>query len=243
MGRAGVIATLTAVAAAVGGAPALGGSTSSIGTSGNTFSPAAVSVAAGETVSVTNSNGGAAAHNLVWEDGAPGQAALSTAQWSVSRTFPAPGDFRFYCSAHGAPGGVGMAGIVSVRQPPAAPPAPSPPAPGVTPPAPGTPPAPPPAGPGEAQADTTAPRVTRSSARATRRRIIVRLTLSEAARVTVEIRRRGRTLTRKVYRRLPAGRSTLRVRRVSRRAGVSVRLTAVDAAGNRTRRSLRVTPA
>jgi plastocyanin len=37
--------------------------------------------------------------------------------WDFQVQFTNPGDYHYYCSVHGAPGGVGMAGIVHVMHP------------------------------------------------------------------------------------------------------------------------------
>ena len=39
----------------------------------------------------------------------------STDTWTVSRTFNQPGTYAYYCSIHGAPGGVNMSGTVVVQ--------------------------------------------------------------------------------------------------------------------------------
>jgi plastocyanin len=193
------------------------------------FSPNNVTVAVGDTVTVVNA-GGAVRHSLVWADGAPGFAevpppsTVNSDPWSSSRTFSAPGDFAFSCSVHPTT----MTGVVHVPAPAPAPGAPAPtPAPGAPAPTP-TP-----------QADRTAPSLT-ASGRATRRRITLRVRLSEAARLTVVVTRGRRTLARKRFTRRAAGRATLRVPVRTRSGRVTVRITAVDAAGNTSRRSLRL---
>jgi plastocyanin len=242
MRRLLVVGLAAVVGVAAGSVPALGGE-ATIGTEGNSFTPATVTVDVGSTVTVTNSNGGSAPHNLIWEDGAPGIASPSTATWSSARAFSAVGDFRFYCSVHGDTGGVGMAGLVRVQQPPPPPGTPPPegasPPPAVTPtpaPAPGTPESPV----GAPGADTTAPKLTRLAVSATRRALTLRLTLSEPSRVTVVVQRNRRTVARQVFRDRRAGRTTLRLVRRSRPGKLTVRVTAVDVAGNTTRRAREV---
>ena len=103
----------------------------------STFSPSTVTVAVGDSVTWVNEGG---FHNVKFEDGKleqPGEPAFS---WSSNpkRTFDAAGEYRYFCEAHGSPGGGGMAGRVVVEG--------------------GTqPPPPPPPGGGEAPPDTTAP--------------------------------------------------------------------------------------
>lgn len=93
----------------------------------NAFVSKAVTLALGDTVSITNNPalfpaagaaGGPGQHNVAWDandfatkpsiDG-------SSDPWTVPRTFSRPGLYRFYCTLHGGPGGEGMAGKVVVR--------------------------------------------------------------------------------------------------------------------------------
>lgn len=105
--------TVHAVAAGVG----------DYGSFDNHFEPATVRVAPGEAVTWVNDGG---THNVRFEDGrfeAPADPAPPEA-WPapVRRSFNEPGAYRFYCEAHGGPGGVGMSGIVLVGSQTAAPP-------------------------------------------------------------------------------------------------------------------------
>jgi hypothetical protein len=76
------------------------------------FTPSTVTVFQGETVTWNNAGG---THNVKFDDGSFTQpASPSSAAWTVSRTFPTPGSYRYYCQVHGGPGGVGMSGIVNV---------------------------------------------------------------------------------------------------------------------------------
>lgn len=82
----------------------------------NSFTPASVTVAAGETV--TFRPGGDNPHNVRFVDGQFEQPAEPTPaeDWPEappSRTFSAAGTYRYYCEAHGA-AGTGMAGTVVV---------------------------------------------------------------------------------------------------------------------------------
>lgn len=234
-GRTVVAGLAAAVAGALVTVPALG-QDASIGTSGSSFSPDDVSVTPNSTVTISNSNGGPGSHDLNWEDGAPGVSPATPTQWSTSRTFTSEGTFRFYCSVHGGPGGVGMAGVVRVRtaggtgtQPTGTQTTPG-----------GTAPTPSP-GPGQIPStDATAPRITRAAVTRRRTGVRVRLRLSEAARVTIRVRRGGRTVTRRVYRRRPAGTNVLLVRTRMTPGRLTVGITAVDAAGNAGRRTLRL---
>lgn len=95
------------------------------------FSPAALTVAVGDTVTWSYNGqdgrsmlygapfGAAAPHNVHFTkdgsslsgnaDGSP-----SAAAWSKSRTFTSAGTFSYYCQVHGAANGSGMAGTITV---------------------------------------------------------------------------------------------------------------------------------
>ena len=85
----------------------------------NTFSPATVNLAAGGTVTFTNSGG---FHNVTANDGSfrcsngcdgqGGNGNPSTNAWSVTITFPDPGAVGYSCEVHG---GVGMRGTINVQ--------------------------------------------------------------------------------------------------------------------------------
>jgi plastocyanin len=94
--------------------PALGANQSVTATTKVQFSPAEVTITQGETVTWTNAGGD---HNVVFDDGSFTQPpSADPSLWTVSRTFSAPGAFRYYCVAHGLAGGIGMAGTVVVNQ-------------------------------------------------------------------------------------------------------------------------------
>ena len=78
----------------------------------NTFSPSTVSITEGEMVTWNNAGG---LHNVHFDDNSYVMpASPSGAAWSVFRTFPNVGSFKYYCEIHGAPNGVGMSGTVNV---------------------------------------------------------------------------------------------------------------------------------
>jgi len=79
---------------------------------GNTFSPAQLTIQAGDTVRWTNAGG---IHNVVADGGAFGSGAPSGNSWVYDFTFPSAGSFPYYCGVHGAPGGAGMSGVVTVQ--------------------------------------------------------------------------------------------------------------------------------
>jgi len=67
----------------------------------NTFTPKAVTINAGDTVTWTNNSG---FHNVHFDDNSFIQpASPAFPPWTVSRTFPSAGTFRYYCDAHGGP--------------------------------------------------------------------------------------------------------------------------------------------
>ena len=87
------------------------------------FQPAELTIEAGDTVTWTNQ--GALPHNVVADDGSfrcaegcdgmGGDGNPSTAAWSFSLTFDDPGDIPYFCEVHGAAGGIGMAGTITVE--------------------------------------------------------------------------------------------------------------------------------
>ena len=90
-----------------------------------TFSPSNLTIDAGDTVTFQNGGG---IHNVVSDpgsvtsfrcangcDGAGGNGNLSGASWSATVTFPTAGTIGYFCQAHGAPGGSGMSGTITVN--------------------------------------------------------------------------------------------------------------------------------
>ena len=90
-----------------------------------TFSPKTLTINAGDTVTFTNDGG---FHNVASDpgavtafrcangcDGAGGNGSLSSAAWSATVTFPKAGSASFHCEAHGAAGGVGMSGTITIK--------------------------------------------------------------------------------------------------------------------------------
>lgn len=82
-----------------------------------TFEPAEITVRVGGTVNWFWSPG-SLGHNIVPEGESPPQSGAPDDWpiWHVFR-FPEPGVYRYYCAVHGAPGGVGMSGVVNVLPP------------------------------------------------------------------------------------------------------------------------------
>jgi plastocyanin len=203
-------------------------------TSMDKFSPAAVTVFQGESVTWNNAGG---FHNVHFDDNSfVMPAAVDNTLWSVSRPFPTVGTFSYYCEAHGNPGGQGMSGTVTVQ-------------------APGTTPGPGPGQPQPVGADKTPPALKlggRTKQRVLRRRaVLVAVEVNEAstvvARGTVAVPSAGRVFRlKKASKQLAAGsKATLKLRlpkqslrafrrALARRSRLTARLTvtARDSAGN-----------
>jgi plastocyanin len=96
-----------------------------VGTQGDdtypVFTPATVDVNVGDTVTWKNTDMGN--HNVVADNGSfkgggdPVTHDPAPTGWTFTHRFNTPGTFRYYCSQHGAAGGVGMAGKIIVRNP------------------------------------------------------------------------------------------------------------------------------
>jgi len=91
--------------------------TAAIQIDSNSFSPASVTINVGENVTWTRVNG---FHNVSADDGSfrlgePPDGAPGSSWGTASHTFTQAGTFRYYCEIHGAPNGVGMAGVVIVQ--------------------------------------------------------------------------------------------------------------------------------
>jgi LPXTG-motif cell wall-anchored protein len=86
--------------------------------SGFTFSPAAITVHVGDTVTWQH-DGSSTMHSVTADDGSfdSGPNCPPTclgANATFSHTFTTAGAFRYYCKIHGGPGGIGMSGTVTV---------------------------------------------------------------------------------------------------------------------------------
>ncbi|HLB61187.1 MAG TPA: plastocyanin/azurin family copper-binding protein [Actinomycetota bacterium] len=77
------------------------------------FDPADVTVEAGETI--TWSNDGALPHTATADDGSFDTGTLDPGD-SDSVRIDEPGTYPYYCTLHGAPGGIGMAGTITVAE-------------------------------------------------------------------------------------------------------------------------------
>ena len=108
--------TYTATAETGGPPPPPVGATVQVLTDGqgNRFDPAIVTIAPGQSVT-WNWPEGSGSHNVVPDSDEPTTSgALKEGPITYTYTFEEPGTYRYYCSAHGGPGGVGMAGQVIV---------------------------------------------------------------------------------------------------------------------------------
>ncbi|MGH9458377.1 MAG: plastocyanin/azurin family copper-binding protein [Thermoanaerobaculia bacterium] len=102
---------------------AAAGANHAVQVSDSSFSPMTLTIQVGDTV--TWSNSGILPHNVRADDGSFRSGTPSAADWTFTRTFNDPGMIRYYCEAHGAPGGIGMAGSITVEgstEPPPPPP-------------------------------------------------------------------------------------------------------------------------
>ena len=89
--------------------PASAANQSVSATSSSTFTPSTVTINVNEKVTWTNTGGN---HNVVFDDGSytePGSPSFS--MWTVDRTFPTAGTFKYHCGLHGT----SMAGTVVVQ--------------------------------------------------------------------------------------------------------------------------------
>jgi plastocyanin len=78
----------------------------------NFFSPAEIVILPGDTVDWQNQQG---FHDTTSDDGIWGFAPMN-APWDFQLEFDEPGDFLCHCTVHGAPGRIGMSGIVHVME-------------------------------------------------------------------------------------------------------------------------------
>jgi plastocyanin len=93
-----------------------------VGGGGLSFSPETVTINVGDSVKFTNAGG---SHNVRADnnsfrcargcDDSGGNGSVSGTAWTFTRTFNTAGTIAYYCEAHGAPGGIGMAGRIIVN--------------------------------------------------------------------------------------------------------------------------------
>jgi plastocyanin len=84
---------------------------------GNRFEPAEFTVTVGGTVNWLWSPG-STGHNIVPDDGESPPHSGAPANWPKWHvfSFTRPGTYRYHCSVHGGPGGVGMSGTITVAE-------------------------------------------------------------------------------------------------------------------------------
>lgn len=82
--------------------------------SSNAFTPQAVTINVGESVTWTNTQG---THNVVADDGSFTSGAPSSDNWTHTETFNMAGTYQYFCELHGNTGGIGMSGTVTVNAP------------------------------------------------------------------------------------------------------------------------------
>jgi plastocyanin len=110
-----MLKTVAVVVAACSALAANAGATTyfvTVSTTTQTYSPSIVFIQPGDTVTWTYA-GGSMPHNVHADDNSYSNS-LSSSAWTFSHTFPAAGTSRYYCTAHGGPGGNGMSGSVIV---------------------------------------------------------------------------------------------------------------------------------
>jgi plastocyanin len=94
-----------------------------------TFTPSTVNARVGDTITFSNVGAPAGFHNARSDgptmtfrcangcDGAGGNGAPSSANWTSTITLTTAGTITFYCEIHGNPNGTGMAGTINVTLP------------------------------------------------------------------------------------------------------------------------------
>jgi plastocyanin len=107
---AAALATLLTITA--GGPASAQAADASVAAENTTFEPPVITIPAGGTVTWTNTD--QVAHTVTADDGSFASGFLAAGE-SVSVTFDAPGTYAYYCIPHGAPGGLGMAGVLVVQ--------------------------------------------------------------------------------------------------------------------------------
>ena len=155
-------------------APAAFGADHPVSVTSDVFTPRTVTIGQGDSVTWQNTAG---SHNVHFDDDSfvrPTTFDQWPAPWTEMRAFSALGTFRYYCEAHGGPGGMGMSGtvVVSARAAPRHHPAED------------RLPAPTPGQPVSPLSDKTAPKV-QLDARSAQRALLLSVVSNEAATVTV----------------------------------------------------------
>jgi plastocyanin len=77
------------------------------------FSPRDLTIHTGDTVVWTNHSASHTRHTATADNGSFNSGTMNFGA-SYSHTFSTPGTYAFYCKFHGAPGGIGMSGVITV---------------------------------------------------------------------------------------------------------------------------------
>lgn len=119
----GTLRNLISIAVLIVASP-LWGANHTVTVDDDFFSPADLTIEAGDSVTWTNQ--GNNTHNVVADDGSfrcaqgcddmGGNGNPSAAAWSFTLTFNDPGMIPYFCEVHGAAGGIGMAGTITVEE-------------------------------------------------------------------------------------------------------------------------------
>ena len=233
--RKGVLAAVAATAAFAGAAPAYADDQTITADDGLVFTPDAVQVDVGDTVTWSFDNPNMP-HNVAakadspttWATGDEGNYGVNHPE--VTHTFTAEGIYTFQCQVH-----PDMDGTVTVGDPPPDDPPPDDPPPDDDPPSSPPPTTHPTTPPPTPSADAVKPTVKSVKLKALRRAVRVRFRLSEPATVTVRVKR-GRKVIKSKRVQAGAGTHSLTVRSKKLRKGrYTVEILARDAAGNRSR--------
>lgn len=80
----------------------------------NVFTPNALTITVGDTVRWINEQG---FHNVVADDNSFTSGAPASASWVYEFVFTAEGVNPYLCEVHGAAGGIGMSGVITVENP------------------------------------------------------------------------------------------------------------------------------
>ena len=226
-----VLGAAALAGAAVAVVPALAAN-QNVTVSDDKFEPATVTVSVGETVTWDYPSG-ASQHNVSFDDGSYKQPPVATPPgvgWPVSRKFDTPGEFTYICDVHPvtmkgkvvvvAAGGQGGTTTGSTQPQTTDTTAQT-----------GTP------------ADADAPAVSKLRLKAQRKQLRLSFTIDEAARLAVRVRRNGKVVLSRTITVDGAGKQALKIKGAVPKGKLTVALTFIDDAGNRTTRTLKTTRA
>lgn len=78
-----------------------------------TFEPKELTITAGDTLKWYNESEGL--HDVVADDESFSSGDPSLEKWTFIHVFDKPGKYPYFCSTHGAKGGIGMTGVIIVE--------------------------------------------------------------------------------------------------------------------------------